>query len=239
MHAFNSSTQEVEADLCEFEVSLVYRASSRIARATDRETLSWKTKKQNKFFWCVICVSACMPLVVYRVPECETQKSTLGAFPCCSLPCFCRMGLLLNLGWLNKQNSCWDYRQAWTGSAFCVGARDPHSSLHAFTVGALPTEPSSSPSMTYWWKPLGFSAFLMLRPFNTVPHVVMTPKHNIISLLLHSRCYRYELEYKYLMFRISDMWPPKGSETIGWDLLVWVELPEHVLQKTGAGRMLT
>jgi hypothetical protein len=40
VHAFNSSTQEVEADLCEFEVSLVYRASSRIARATDRETLS-------------------------------------------------------------------------------------------------------------------------------------------------------------------------------------------------------
>ena len=31
-----------------------------------------------------------------------------------------------------------------------------------------------------------FSTFLMLRPFNTVPHVVVTPNHNIISILLHS-----------------------------------------------------
>jgi hypothetical protein len=28
------------------------------------------------------------------------------------------------------------------------------------------------------------SNFLMLRPFNTVPHVVVTPTHKIISLLL-------------------------------------------------------
>ena len=31
-----------------------------------------------------------------------------------------------------------------------------------------------------------FSTFLMLRPFNTVPHVVVTSNHKIISLLLHN-----------------------------------------------------
>jgi hypothetical protein len=31
-HAFNSCTQKAEVDLCEFEASLVYRASSRTAR---------------------------------------------------------------------------------------------------------------------------------------------------------------------------------------------------------------
>ena len=31
-----------------------------------------------------------------------------------------------------------------------------------------------------------FVAFLMLCPFNADPHVVVTPNHKIISLLLHS-----------------------------------------------------
>ena len=31
-----------------------------------------------------------------------------------------------------------------------------------------------------------FSTFLMLCPFNTVPHVMVTPNHNIILLLLHN-----------------------------------------------------
>ena len=31
-----------------------------------------------------------------------------------------------------------------------------------------------------------FSTFLMLRPFNTVPHVVVTPNHEVISLLLYN-----------------------------------------------------
>ena len=30
------------------------------------------------------------------------------------------------------------------------------------------------------------STFLMLRPFNTVPHVVVTSNHKIILLLLHN-----------------------------------------------------
>lgn len=33
---------------------------------------------------------------------------------------------------------------------------------------------------------LWFSAFLMLWPFNTVPQVVLTPNHKVISLLLHN-----------------------------------------------------
>jgi hypothetical protein len=44
VHAFNPSTQEAEAGgFSEFEASLVYRVSSRIARATQR-TLSRKKK---------------------------------------------------------------------------------------------------------------------------------------------------------------------------------------------------
>ena len=31
-----------------------------------------------------------------------------------------------------------------------------------------------------------FSTFLMLQPFNMVPHVVVTPTHKIILLLLHN-----------------------------------------------------
>ena len=31
-----------------------------------------------------------------------------------------------------------------------------------------------------------FSSSLMLRPLNTVPHVVVIPRHKIILLLLHS-----------------------------------------------------
>jgi hypothetical protein len=31
-----------------------------------------------------------------------------------------------------------------------------------------------------------FPTFLALGPFNTVPHVVVTPSHNIILLLLHN-----------------------------------------------------
>jgi hypothetical protein len=34
VHAFNPSTQEAHVHLCEFKASLVYRVSSRTARAT-------------------------------------------------------------------------------------------------------------------------------------------------------------------------------------------------------------
>jgi hypothetical protein len=50
-HTFSSTIQEKQVDLCEFEDSLVYRVSSRTARATQRNPVSKKkskNKKQNK-----------------------------------------------------------------------------------------------------------------------------------------------------------------------------------------------
>jgi hypothetical protein len=47
-HAFNPSTQEAEAGGFEFKVSLVYKVSSRTARATQRNTVSKKTTNNNK-----------------------------------------------------------------------------------------------------------------------------------------------------------------------------------------------
>jgi hypothetical protein len=48
-HAFNPSTvrRQSQADLCEFEASLVYRASSSTARAAQRSPVS-KNKNKNK-----------------------------------------------------------------------------------------------------------------------------------------------------------------------------------------------
>ena len=46
--AINSSTQEGETgDLCEFRASLVYRASSRTARVTQKNPVSKQTNKQT------------------------------------------------------------------------------------------------------------------------------------------------------------------------------------------------
>ena len=45
MQAFNPSTWEAEASRSEFEASLVYRVSSRITRATQRDPGSNKTKQ--------------------------------------------------------------------------------------------------------------------------------------------------------------------------------------------------
>ena len=46
-HAFNPSTWEAEAGGSEFEASLVYRVSSRTARATQRNPVSKNRKKKN------------------------------------------------------------------------------------------------------------------------------------------------------------------------------------------------
>jgi hypothetical protein len=49
VHAFNPSTWEAEAGrFLEFEASLVYRVSFRTARATQRNPVLKKAKKQNK-----------------------------------------------------------------------------------------------------------------------------------------------------------------------------------------------
>jgi hypothetical protein len=39
------------------------------------------------------------------------------------------------------------------------------------------------------------STFLMLGPFNTVPHVVVTPKHKMISILLHNYNFATVINY--------------------------------------------
>lgn len=44
-HAFNPSTKQKQVDLCELEDSLVYRASSKTARAAQRNCLN---KQRNK-----------------------------------------------------------------------------------------------------------------------------------------------------------------------------------------------
>ena len=47
-HAFNPSTWEAEADRSEFKAILVYRVSSRTARATLRNPVLKKKKKESK-----------------------------------------------------------------------------------------------------------------------------------------------------------------------------------------------
>ena len=59
--AFDPSTQEAEAGGSEFEVSLVYRVSSRTARATQEPCVK-KTKTNNptRQFACVcVCMYVC------------------------------------------------------------------------------------------------------------------------------------------------------------------------------------
>jgi hypothetical protein len=50
-HIFNPSTWEAEAGNSEFETSLVYRVSSRTARATQRNPVSKKTKQKKVKGW--------------------------------------------------------------------------------------------------------------------------------------------------------------------------------------------
>jgi hypothetical protein len=46
-HTFNPSTREAERQASEFEASLVYKVSSRTARATQRNPVSKKKKKKK------------------------------------------------------------------------------------------------------------------------------------------------------------------------------------------------
>ena len=43
VHTFNPNTREAKVDLCELEARLVYRVSSRIVRATQRNLISKHT----------------------------------------------------------------------------------------------------------------------------------------------------------------------------------------------------
>jgi hypothetical protein len=59
-HTFNPSTWEAEAGrFLEFEASLVYRVSSRTARAAENPCLE-KPKKKKKLFICFMYISSTM-----------------------------------------------------------------------------------------------------------------------------------------------------------------------------------
>jgi hypothetical protein len=71
---------------------------------------------------------------------------------------------------------------------------------------------------------LRFSALLMLQPFNTGPHVVLTPHHKIISLLLHNWNFATVLNHNVNIWYAENLIcdpcervvePPKGSPPTG------------------------
>lgn len=67
-----------------------------------------------------------------------------------------------------------------------------------------------------------FSTFIMLRPFNTAPHVVVIPKHKVISLLLHKSNFAIVMDHNVNIWYAGDliMWPLKGSWPIDWEPLL-------------------
>lgn len=64
-----------------------------------------------------------------------------------------------------------------------------------------------------------FPIFPMLRPFNTVPHAVLTPNHNVIPLLLHSCNIAIVMNYNENIGYVTPIKglfePPKGSQPTG------------------------
>jgi hypothetical protein len=68
-HAFNPSTLKVErqVDLCDLKASLIYRTSSRSAKATQRNPVS---EKERIYFYVSASISAqCASLVLWRPKE--------------------------------------------------------------------------------------------------------------------------------------------------------------------------
>ena len=55
-HTFNPSTREAQADLCEFEANLVYRASSRTSSKTTEKPWLKKTNKQKQTKQQKLCI---------------------------------------------------------------------------------------------------------------------------------------------------------------------------------------
>jgi hypothetical protein len=59
-HAFNPSTREAGRQISEFEASLVYRVSSRTARATQRNLVSKNQKKKKKSIYIFMVWEGCV-----------------------------------------------------------------------------------------------------------------------------------------------------------------------------------
>ena len=78
---------------------------------------------------------------------------------------------------------------------FCTHYQHPH--MKDFIV-------SLSLTLKQW-----FSAFPMLRPFNTVPHVVVTPNHKIIFIVISYCIFATVLNHSANTF--GDRGLPKGS----------------------------
>lgn len=85
-----------------------------------------------------------------------------------------------------------------------------------------------------------FLTFLTLRPFNPVPHVVVTLNHNLFSLLRHN------CNFANVMNPNVDIWHviAKGLRPTGWELLLydlssssclWVSALNWALSSLGGG----
>lgn len=75
--------------------------------------------------------------------------------------------------------------------------------------------------------PQWFSAFLIPRAFNTVPHVVATPSHTIILLILHNCNFAIAVDYNVNTW-LWAIWygTPKGSQPTGLKLLFYMHSPK-------------
>ena len=77
---------------------------------------------------------------------------------------------------------------------FLLGCQNSHLTHSSHIPANRHFDPLSVFSVGRWtqnYLEQWFSTFLMLQPFNTVPHVVVTPNHTIILLLFHNwyMCY--------------------------------------------------
>jgi len=90
VHPFNLSFWEAEAG-GSLKGSLIYRVSSRTARAIQRETKSQKTTKQKDFlFYVYECLHAYVHMHHVLLGACRDQKSALGLeLWCCEMPYRC------------------------------------------------------------------------------------------------------------------------------------------------------
>jgi hypothetical protein len=58
----------------------------------------------------------------------------------------------------------------------------------------------------------------MLRPFSTIPHVVITPNHRNILLLFQNCNFTSVVNHNIIIFR--DIYLPNGLQSTGWGPLI-------------------